>query len=82
MGHHWNLLADFINCKNTCDWRKLNTKMPKDDDEIIFINKGNFKMCRQINKNSQQFHKGKILAVFGKWHSDFSLLKPPHFKLK
>lgn len=26
MGHHLNLLAGFINCKNTHDWYKMNTK--------------------------------------------------------
>lgn len=81
MGYH--LLVGFINCQNTHDWHELNTKISKDDDAISFINKGNFKMRQQqINKNSQQFCKGKILVDFAKWHSDFLLLKPLHFKLK
>lgn len=64
MGYHLNLLAGFIDCNNIDDWHKLNTKTFLNDDEISFINKGNFKMCQQqINKNSQQFCKGKILAV-------------------
>lgn len=42
----------------------MNYKTFKDDDEISFINKGDFKMCQQqINKKSQQFCKVKILAV-------------------
>lgn len=44
IGYHLNLLAGFINCKNTHDWHELNPEIFKDGDEISSINKGDFKM--------------------------------------